>query len=227
MWTRTVDGQALTFHLAGIHNQNFLMRDEQTGSFWQQVTGECIAGPLTGKALARVHSDEVTLAQFTAEAPHGTVLLPEPDRDADDYARGWEAQVDALPTVVDTSDTSLGPRTLVAGVAIGGASRAYLASTLEAERLIVDEVGGTPVLLWSRGGRALRGFDRTVDGAARLFAPGQGDTLVDADTGSSWDFRGCATAGPRTGTCLAPIQVLWDYWFDWRLYNPRSDVFGQ
>ena len=185
MWTRTVDGQRLNFHLAGIHNQNFIMRDEETGSFWQQVTGECIAGPLMGKALARVHSDEVTLAQFTAEAPHGTVLLPEPERDADDYARGWEAQVDALPTVVDTSDTSLGPRTLVVGVAIGGASWAYLVSTLEAERLIVDEVGGTPVLLWSRGGRALRGFDRTVDGAARLFAPGPGDTLVDSDTGSS------------------------------------------
>ena len=227
MWARTVDGQALHFHLAGIHNQNFLMRDEETGSFWQQVSGRCIAGPLKGKELARVHSDELTLAQFTAEAPQGTVLLPEPERSAQAYERDWEPQIDRLPTVVDTSDTQLGPRALVAGVALGGAARAYLATTLEAQRVIVDEVGKTPVLLWSRGGRALRGFDRTVDGTARLFAPGPGETIVDAETGSAWDFRGCATSGALAGKCLQPVQVLWDYWFDWRAYNPSSSVFGQ
>lgn len=48
MWARTIQGETLTFHLAGIHNQNFLMRDEETGSFWQQVSGECIAGPMRG-----------------------------------------------------------------------------------------------------------------------------------------------------------------------------------
>lgn len=226
MWARTVEGQALTFHLAGIHNQNFLMRDEQTGSFWQQVSGRCIAGPLAGKTLMRVHSDEVTLAQFAAEAPDGAVLLPEATRAEDDYARGWEAQVGRLPTVVDTSDTQLGPRTLIAGIEVDGVARAYLASTLEERRVITDEVNGRPVLLWSQGGRSLRGFDRTVEGVGRQFAPGPAGTIVDADSGSTWDFRGCATAGPRVGTCLAPIQVLWDYWFDWRVYNPASSVFG-
>lgn len=226
MWARTVDGQALTFHLAGIHNQNFLMRDEQTGSFWQQVSGRCIAGPLAGEELARVHSDELTLAQLAAEAPAATVLLPESGR-SDEYPLGWEAHIDKLPTVVDTSDTTLGPRALVAGVAIAGEARAYLASTLEQERVIVDEVGGTPVLLWSRGGRALRAFDRRVEGAALLFSPGADGALVDATSGSTWDFRGCATSGPRVGTCLVPVQVLWDYWFDWRAYNPGSTVFGQ
>jgi hypothetical protein len=217
----------LTFHLAGISNQNFLMRDEQTGSFWQQVSGECVAGPLAGMKLTRVHSDEVTLAQFAAEAPAGQVLLPEAGRDEDDYARDWEAQIDGLPTVVDTSDTPLAPRTLVAGVAVGGAARAYLATTLAEARVIVDEVGGVPVLLWSRGGRSLRAFDRRVAGKPLLFAPGPDGTLVDAETASTWDFRGCAVAGTHAGTCLAPIQALWDYWFDWRAYNPGSDVFGR
>lgn len=227
MWTRTVDGQQLNFHLAGIHNQNFIMRDEETGSFWQQVSGRCIAGPLKGKELTRVHNDELTLGQFAAEAPQGTVLLPEPERVADDYERDWEAQIDKLPTVVDTSDSGIGPRTLVAGVAIGGVARAYTAETLEKRRVIVDEVGGTPVLLWSRGGRSLRGFNRTIDGKALLFAPGTESTIVDAETGTTWDFRGCAVAGTLVGKCLQPVQVLWDYWFDWRAYNPRSEVFGR
>ena len=45
MWKRTLDGRVLTFRLAGINNQNFIMRDEQTGSYWQQVSGKAISGP--------------------------------------------------------------------------------------------------------------------------------------------------------------------------------------
>lgn len=226
MWARTVDGQALTFHLAGIHNQNFMMRDEETGSFWQQVSGRCIAGSMKGKQLARVHSDELTLAQFNDEAPGGTVLLPEAGRGEDDYSRDWEQQIAELPTVVDTSGTGLAPRALIVGVELGGEARAYPAEVFEGSPVVLDEVGGVPVLLWSQGGRSLRGFDRRVAGTGRLFALRDG-ALVDAETGSVWDFRGCATSGSLTGTCMAPVQVLWDYWFDWRVYNPNSRVYGQ
>ena len=48
MWETTIDGRTLHFHLAGINNQNFIMRDEETGSWWQQVTGEAILGPAEG-----------------------------------------------------------------------------------------------------------------------------------------------------------------------------------
>ena len=54
-----MDGQPLRFRLAGINNQNFIMRDEETGSWWQQVTGRAIAGPLRGKRLTLVPHDEV------------------------------------------------------------------------------------------------------------------------------------------------------------------------
>ena len=32
MWESDVDGKRLTFHLAGINNQNFIMRDDETGT---------------------------------------------------------------------------------------------------------------------------------------------------------------------------------------------------
>ena len=47
MWKSIVDGQELTFYLVGINNQNFIMADHQTGTWWQQVTGEAIRGSLT------------------------------------------------------------------------------------------------------------------------------------------------------------------------------------
>jgi len=225
VWARTVQGQRLTFHLAGIHNQNFIMRDEESGSFWQQVSGRCIAGPMQGAQLERVHSDELTLAQFVAEAPHGSVLVGEAEF-ADEYEPDWEAGIAKLPTVVDTSDSELAARTLIAGVEVEGAARAYLAQDLERTPVLIDELGRVPLLVWSRGGRTLRVFERRIDGVELLLVP-EGERVRDADTGSVWDFRGCAVGGPRAGKCLRGVQVLWDYWFDWRGYHPDTSVHGR
>lgn len=204
------------------------MRDEETGSFWQQVSGECIAGPMRGARLEQVHNDELTISRFMVESPAGQVLLGEPDHE-DSYVRDWEAGIERLPTVVDTSDSPLPPRALVAGLAVEGQARAYEASRLARERVIVDELGGVPIMLWSGGGRMLRAFDLRVEGKALLLAPADAEHLRDADSGSLWDFRGCAIEGPyaQAGTCLAAIPILWDYWFDWRAYNPATEIYGR
>ena len=226
MWSAVSNGRALTFHLAGIHDQNFIMRDEETGSFWQQVSGRCIAGPLEGARLGRVHSDELYLRQLAAEAPGATVLVGMPEH-AGEYAADWEDEVAALPTVVDTSDTSLAPRTLVAGVDIEGHARAYLEDALRAEPLLLDELGGVPIVLWYEGGRSLRAFDRRLDGAVLQLEPAGPGQAIDAATGSRFGFRGCASSGAHAGRCLAPLTVLWDYWFDWREYHPDTGVYGR
>jgi hypothetical protein len=44
--------------------------------------------------------------------------------------------------------------------------------------------------------------------------------------GGTWNFQGCATAGPQTGHCLEKIGFLKDYWFDWRNYHPQTTVFA-
>ena len=59
-----MDGRRLHFHLAGFNNENFLMQDEETGSWWQQATGDAILGPLAGQSLAPVDYDELTFATW-------------------------------------------------------------------------------------------------------------------------------------------------------------------
>ena len=90
----------LVFHLAGINNQNFLMRDEQTGSFWQQITGLAISGPLAGERLTLVHSDEISFAVWKAEQPGGTVLTDDA-RFVKEYAsKDWDKKMARYPTVI-------------------------------------------------------------------------------------------------------------------------------
>jgi hypothetical protein len=101
----------LTFHLAGINNQNFLMRDEETGTYWQQISGAAISGPLEGRRLTLVLSDELTLATWKSEQPQGTVLDDVPVFISDYAKRDWDVRMKRAPTVLSFSRArSDGPR---------------------------------------------------------------------------------------------------------------------
>jgi len=68
VWSSRLDGRTLHFHLAGINNQNFIMQDEETGSWWQQISGCALRGELKGRCLEPLAWDEVTLAVWKPRA---------------------------------------------------------------------------------------------------------------------------------------------------------------
>lgn len=231
MWERVIDGQVLTFELAGINNQNFLMRDRETGSVWQQVTGTALFGPLKGRTLGRVFSDELTFQRWRAELPLGVgrVLRPAPDSAWIRFADDWEAKTAQRAVRVRAPlDAALPPRTVILGVHIDRAARAYPIATVVQQWPIIDRVGETPIaLVAADAGRSIRAFDlRTPHGTVELMRAATTDTLMlDAKTGSTFDFRGIATSGPLRGTRLASVQLLKDYWFDWKSYNPNTTLY--
>jgi len=229
VWNRTIPGRILTFHVAGINNQNFLMRDDETGSFWQQVSGKCISGPLVGKQLELSRSEELTFALWKQEAPDGKVLASDP-LFANLYASAdWENRIGKLPTVT-RSASSLPPRELVVGIAMDDAAKAYPVNTLQAEVLAQDSLAGTPLLLaLGPDQKSIRAFIRRIPGEDREVdfykMPSLEWAMMDSASASVWDFRGCALSGPARGKCLPRVSILKDYWFDWQQYHPQSLVF--
>ena len=224
----------LHFRLAGINNQNFIMRDDETGSWWQQVTGKAIHGPLAGRQLKPVFHDELNFAIWKRERPEGRVLKPDERIAAfgNRYEADWEPQV-ARMRVVDGTDVDkrLPPRTLVIGITVDGKSTAYPLSALQKQSPIIDVMGSVPiVVVLGEDNRSVRAFERTVDGRKlelfRKTDSGAAFQLVDAETGSTWDFEGKATGGPLAGRQLKKIFVLEDYWFDWRLYHPDTSIYS-
>jgi hypothetical protein len=228
VWTRTLNGRVLHFYLAGINNQNFLMRDRETGSWWQQITGKAIYGPLKGAALELVPNDELTFGQWKQETSGGQVLAPVA-KDAKEYDSKWEPKVAKLPVVISFPGTELKPRDVVVGLEIGGAARAYPWETVVKQSPIIDHVQGTPVLLVvAPDGKSFRVFvSRVDDKDAGFFL--KGDTkdwaLLDSATASEWNFQGCSTSGAAQGKCLARVPALKDYWFDWRNYHPDTTIY--
>jgi hypothetical protein len=232
VWESTVDGRVLHFHLAGINNQNFIMRDEETGTWWQQVSGKAIHGPLVGHQLKSVLNDDISFNLWKREQPQGRVLKPDERIAAqNEYeSADWEQRYARLRAVEGTDiDKRLAPRTLVMGVSIGGKSVAYPLPALQKQSPIIDMVGQAPIVIaLGDDKRSARAFERNVDGRRLEFfqKPNQNNfELVDAETGTTWNFEGKAVSGPLAGKQLKQILVLEDYWFDWRIYHPDTAIY--
>ena len=213
------------------------MRDDETGSWWQQVTGKAIHGPLQGRQLKPVFHDELSFAIWKREQPDGRVLKPDEKIAAfgNRYEADWEPQVARMRVVEGTDvDKRLAPRTLVVGITVDGKSAAYPLAALQKQSPIIDVIGYAPVVVvLGEDNRSVRAFERTVDGRKlELFRKTDGDRangpvqLVDAETGSTWNFEGKAISGLLAGRQLKQIFVLEDYWFDWRLYHPDTSLYS-
>src|ERR1700688_2162269 len=204
------------------------MRDQETGSWWQQITGKAIYGPLQGAALDLVLSDELTFGEWRSESPSGQVLAPVA-KYTKEYDSTWEPDVAKLPVVISFPGTELKSRDVVVGLSINGAARAYPWETLAKQSPVLDRVNGTPLLLvLGPDGKSFRVFVARIDGRDAEFflqAGAQPWVLLDALTNSQWNFQGCATSGPAEGKCLARVPALKDYWFDWRNYHPDTTVY--
>ncbi len=220
----------MRFRLSGINNPNFLMTDEETGSWWQQISGYAIAGPLKGKRLTRVLHDEVAFRLWLREHPDTRVLVPATDTAWITFSRNWEEETAKLPVATRARLTdSLPARTLIVGLELEGESKAWTMTALEKQLLIIDRLGGrTVALVLGEDGKSVRAFEPRVDGKfVELFVvPGVIPLELRDGTGNTWDFRGVATSGPLAGRKLEPLPILKDYWFDWKTYHPGTSVYN-
>jgi hypothetical protein len=229
VWSRVIDGKVLHFRLAGINNGNALLRDEETSSIWQQSTGEAIFGPLKGRHLEMIRSDELSFALWRSEQPQGLVLKPDAPYEAEYDPKDWESHIAKTRTVVDTKSSGIGPHQLMLGVTVNGQSKAYPIETVLSAKMIQDRIEASPVVvLVGPDGASIRAFEVGTDaeGSALRFAPGEGEAAMrDAQTGSAWNFQGCAVEGSLVGRCLKAIDAHKDYWFDWMNHHPASAVY--
>ena len=102
---------------------------------------------------------------------------------------------------------------------------------LRAQTPVLDVLGGVPiVLVVGDDQKSIRVFERTLDGKTLELmakAGAQPLRLLDAETGSEWDFSGRAVSGPLAGRQLTKVKALKEYWFDWQIYQPGTTVYAR
>lgn len=201
------------------------MRDAETGSWWQQISGEAIQGKLKGQKLIMVDMDEITYGIWKRENPNGRVLRPEKDKIE---SADWENEVGKMPVRINAKiEETFEPRTLIVGLKIKDQAKGYPFSAIEKQSPIIDTVGGVDILvLLAEDKKSVRVFDRNVDGRRLEFLrKPETNELIDAETGSTWDFSGKAISGELTGKQLKKITAIKDYWFNWKTYNPNALLY--
>ena len=70
-----VDGDVHRFAEHGLYNGLFLLRDEESGTFWDHMTGEAVYGPLVGSALEVSNLMQTTVEQVLGRDSEALVAL--------------------------------------------------------------------------------------------------------------------------------------------------------
>lgn len=220
VYDRRVGGRVLTFsNTSALHDNDLVMVDRETSTYWWQVAGRGIVGPLTDVELRPVPSTTMSWGAWRTLHPETLVLSRHTGHDRD-YGRdpfaGYAERVDRGETPFPVgagvlTDGRLSPGTLVVGVEVAGDEVAWPVDDLAGRALDV-EVGGRALLVAGAGDGAAVVFERTVDGRPLTFEVAPGG-FSDRETGTRWDRAGRATGGPLAGASLAPVASRSTFWF--------------
>src|SRR5580692_2558618 len=141
------------------------MRDEETGTYWQQISGRAVSGPMAGKVLTLVPSDELSFALWKSEQPQGTVVKDVAAYVHEYSPEDWDVQMAKARTVLSFPEHGMKQRDIVMGVTAFGASRAFRYDALLREKLVMDHVGMEPVMVVvGPDGASVRVFRRRIAG---------------------------------------------------------------
>jgi thiol-disulfide isomerase/thioredoxin len=223
---------------------NLIMYDRQTETWWQQATGEAIAGKFAGRQLDFVPANIIAWSEYKAAYPNGEVLSRATgfNRPYGNNPYAGYDDVNNSPFLYQGAETprQLPPMARVLAVDLNGALVAYPYTTLAEQGVANDEAGGQAVVaMWQPGvASALdRGmiadsrdvgtvvvFSRELNGKTLTFRAAEG-RIEDEDTGSVWDVFGRAIEGPLSGEQLTPVVGVNHFWFSWAAFRPDTRVY--
>jgi hypothetical protein len=227
-----IDDKTLSVDLHGLQGLNFVMRDRQTGTLWQQATGVAFEGPLKGKRLTMVDFLLTTWDEWRKLHPETLALMPDPHYQ--DRYRG-QGPRSGFPPVAPASrgkklrdDPRLPEREQIVGIEMRDGQKAYPIALLRRQTVVNDRVGASPVVLVRSTNDTITAFSRNVRGLTLTFqAPQSGASeLTDKETGSRWTAYGECISGQLKGAKLGKITPLPSFWFSWAQFFPQTEIFS-
>lgn len=242
---RNFDGQVLDFGTTGrLRFSNLIMYDRQTETWWQQATGEGVAGEYTGQQLTFLPASIIGWGEFKGNFPEGQVLSRETGFQRE-YGRNPYAGYDNInssPFLFRGPETPgvLPAMARVLTVDLNSEAVAYPYEVLQEKSAINDTVAESEIVIFWQSGTASAldasriaegqdvgagaSFSREVDGQLLTFSY-DGEKIIDDQTGSEWDVFGRAVSGELAGTQLEPVVSVNHFWFSWAAFRPETRVY--
>jgi hypothetical protein len=214
-----------------LYESDMVMLDYQTGSYWWQVAGRAIVGPLTNEGLTVLPSVMTTWKTWQELHPETLVLSRETGFNRDYSRDPFGSLIQSLnrgqfpfPVSEAGRDNRLQPGEKVLVIKVGNDVKAYPLQRLES-MAIMDEVGEFPIVIFTDpdrlGGAA---YGRRVEGQVLSFILENG-RYIDLETRSIWELSGNASAGPLAGVQLTPIASKTAFWYSIVAAEPEITVY--
>ncbi|GAB3892623.1 hypothetical protein GCM10028803_05640 [Larkinella knui] len=221
-----VENHPEVFRLVGMDHFNALFEDKTTGSWWRQVSGEAIAGPLKGQYLPGFQSEQMTLRAWTELHPETLVLQPDSTfKEAYANMEPYEKGKTQRP-LTRRDSLAWKPKSWVVGVVQNKTARAYDWSQLQKQKITNDSLAGTPLLLMVAADSAtFHVWNRKVNGQILQFTADSTDTFRDRETGSVWNRHGICTEGLLKGKKLTRVPASQEYLHSWETFHPATSRY--
>ncbi len=243
VFDRRHDGEVLEFGVSGfLRKSDMIMYDRKTESLWQQFSGEALVGDYTGDLLTILPSQLISFEQFRETHPDAPVLSRETGHRRN-YGQNPYAGYDDInnsPFLLDEEvPGEISPMEKVVGVRTEQEMKGYTYSITSEQRVLHDEVGGKPIVIFHLDGMASAMDNRTIhrsrdDGATGVFSPlldgeklefeYRNGEIRDKNTNSTWNISGRAVSGPLKGKQLETM-LYGDYFaFAWLVFYPETNM---
>jgi hypothetical protein len=217
---------------SALYESDMVMFDHQTGSYWNQVIGDAIVGPLTGQRMSILPAQMTTWGSWKSLYPD-TLALSENSGFERDYRRdpftGYGAELNAsgrffFPVSDAGRDPRLEPGEIVLGLELDGVHRAYPLELL-GDDVVHDTLGNTEVVIFSQAdGPSGTAYLPKIDGRTLTFTFEDG-RIQDRETGSEWNLSGRAIDGELAGAQLEPLPARATFWFSLVANFPEIEVY--
>lgn len=216
-----VKGRLEDFRLVGMDHFNAMFEDRTTQSWWRQVSGEAIVGPLKGELLEEIPARQMSLLAWIDLHPNTLILQPDST-----FKKAYEElelfDEGTLESSLEKRDTlSWKEKSWVVGIQNGLTAKAYDWHDLLRLRVVNDVAGTVPVLLTLEPDSiSFHAWQRDS-----LIFIWTNDRLVDQNTGSEWNWRGQCVAGRLQGAQLKYMQAYQEFWHSWKTFHPHTTTY--
>ncbi|MFQ5406391.1 MAG: DUF3179 domain-containing protein [Candidatus Micrarchaeia archaeon] len=225
---RNVNGSVVEFGVSGkLYQSDLVMFDRKTDTYYSQITGQAVVGPLVPLKLKRIPLQTVAWGQWKETHPKTKVLSRQTgfDRPYGVYPYGSYETNSRIIFPVKSRSEVLHPKERVIGVSIGNFFKAFVEKKLPV--VLNDELAQTKiVVLRNPSSDEVAVFKRTASDGLGLELAWDGEVLFDRQTKSSWTFEGKAIDGQLQGEELEQLVHENLFWFAWYTFHPTTLVLG-
>jgi len=224
-----------TFGVSGLlYNNNLILYDRLTDSYWSQMRMQCIGGKLKGDYPKFIHLIETTFGTIRELYPDARVLSNNTNvYNPSQYKRypygDYRTNHNNIIFLLHPDDRRLDRKERVLGILEYGTKRVYqfkhFASGIE---IINDQIDGNPVVIaGSKDDNFITAFERPDSLVVLQKTSDELPAVMEDSDGNVYNVFGEAVKGPLAGTKLKPLKSFTAYWFSFGAFYPGIEIYEE